>query len=185
MLLMNSLIWGSFLVLQVPISDVLHFYPWSLFRNLLAVGMINTESKLLGSASMQILVSFCCRLVGMTHYSHLPSPLSFATCKIGNIKYMCNVLEHLKWKIPTLQVNQCCQKQKMFQTIFLTHFPKTIQCTFEKYSYSVILATRKKTQVFQGKMWDHHSLLALWSLTVTFLFLRHICFESVAKIPAD
>lgn len=34
-------------------------------------------------------------------------------------------------------------------------------------------------------MWDHHDLLALQSLTVAFLFLRHLCFECVAKIPAD
>lgn len=32
-------------------------------------------------------------------------------------------------------------------------------------------------------MCDHHSLLALQSLTVAFLFLRHICFECAAKIP--
>lgn len=50
MLLMNSLILGLFLVLQVLISDDLHFSPF--FGSQLAVGMINNEGKLLGSASI-------------------------------------------------------------------------------------------------------------------------------------
>lgn len=46
-------------------------------------------------------------------------------------------------------------------------------------------SNKKKNVGLSGKMLERRNLLALWSLTVAFLFLRHLCFECVAKIPAD